>query len=127
MTPADTALAFIAAINAGDTDALRALMTEDHTFTDALGHSFSGAQTMLAGWKHFFHAYPGYRITIDHTFADANHVALFGKAEGGWRVKDAVLAQRWSVPAAWLAEVRTSKIRRWTVFCDTGWASPPKP
>jgi hypothetical protein len=50
-----------------------------------------------------------------------------GAAEGGWRVNDSVHSKRWSVPAAWLAEVRASKIRRWTVFCDTGWASPPKP
>jgi ketosteroid isomerase-like protein len=86
MTPLETALAFIAAINAADTTALRALMTDDHTFTDALAHSFSGAEAMLSGWKHFFHAYPGYRI----------------------------------------AEVQSNKIRRWTVFSDTGWATPPK-
>jgi limonene-1,2-epoxide hydrolase len=127
MTPLETALAFIAAINAADTTALRTLMTEDHTFTDALGHSFSGAEAMFSGWQHFFHTYPGYRITIDHTFADSSHVALFGKAEGGWRVNDTILPQRWSVPAAWLAEVQSSKIRHWTVFCDTAWASPPKP
>ena len=126
MTPLETTLAFITAINAADTTALRALMTDDHAFTDALGHSFSGAEAMLSGWKHFFHAYPGYRITIDHTFADEDHVALFGNASGGWRVNDAVLPRRWAVPAAWLAEVQSNKIRRWTVFSDTGWATPPK-
>jgi ketosteroid isomerase-like protein len=125
MTPLDTAHAFLAAINAADTTAMRALMTDDHTFT--LGHSFSGAETMLSGWQHFFHVYPGYRITIDRTFADADRVALFGKAEGGWRVNDVVIPQRRSVPAAWRAEVHSGKVRRWTVFCDTAWATPPKP
>jgi len=126
MTPLETALAFVAAINNAGPAALRALMTEDHTFTDALAHSFSGAETMHTGWQHFFHAYPNYRITLTQTFADGNKVALFGSAEGGWRVDDKILPQKWSVPAAWLAEIRSGKVRRWTVFCDTGWATPPK-
>jgi len=126
MTLLETALAFIAAINNADPAALRALMTDDHTFTDALAHSFSGAETMLSGWEHFFHAYPNYRITLTQTFTGGNKVALFGKAEGGWRVDDKILPQKWSVPAAWFAEIRSEKIRNWTVFCDTGWATPPK-
>jgi len=126
MTPLETALAFVAAINTADPAALRALMTDDHTFTDALSQSFSGAEAMHTGWQHFFHAYPNYRITLTQTFADGNKVALFGKAEGGWRVDDKILPQKWSVPAAWLAEIHSSKVRRWTVFCDTGWATPPK-
>ena len=133
MTPLETGLAFISAINAADLTSLHALMTGDHTFTDALGHSFSGAEAMLSGaeamlsgWQHFFHAYPNYRITGDHTFADSNSVAIFGKAEGCWRVDDKVLPQTWSASAAWLAEISSGKLRRWTVFCDTAWATPPK-
>jgi len=126
MTPLETALAFVAAINNVDPAALRSLMTQDHTFTDALAHSFSGAETMHTGWQHFFHAYPGYRITLTQTFADGNRIALFGKAEGGWRVDDKIIPQKWFAPAAWLAEIRSGKVRRWTVFCDTGWATPPK-
>lgn len=125
-SPIDVVLAFIAAINAGDPNALRSLMTEDHTFTDALGNSFSGAEKMFSGWQHFFHAYPNYRINIKQTFADGNKVALFGDAEGGWRVNNQVLPQRWKVSAAWLAQVEAGKIRQWSVFCDTGWATPPK-
>jgi SnoaL-like domain len=124
--PLDTALAFVAAINNADLTTLRVLMTGDHTFTDALAHSFSGAETMLSGWQHYFHAYPNYRITITQTFADENKVVLIGKAEGGWRVGETVLQQTWSVPAAWLAEISDGKVRHWTVFCDTGWATPPK-
>lgn len=122
----DVALAFIAAINAGDANALRGLMTGDHTFTDALGNSISGAEKMFSGWQYFFHAYPDYRITIKQSFGDGNKAALFGNAEGGWRINNKVLPQRWKVAAAWLAEVETGKIRRWSAFCDTGWATPPK-
>jgi hypothetical protein len=80
---------------------------------------------MVSGWQHFFHAYPNYRITIEHSFAEESQVALFGIAEGGWRVNDTVLPQPWKVRAAWLAEINAGKIKRWNVFCDTGWAKPP--
>jgi ketosteroid isomerase-like protein len=120
-----TALAFVAAINATDLDALRTLMTDDHTFIDARGNRFSGAETMISGWQYFFHAYPDYRIDIQQTFQGANHVALFGHASGKWRIDDRVLPQSWKVSAAWLAEITTGRVRIWSVFCDTSWATPP--
>jgi uncharacterized protein (TIGR02246 family) len=123
---ANVVRAFVAAINAGDPHALRALMTEDHTFTDALGNRLSGADNMLSGWRHFFHAYPDYRICIQRSFAEGNWVALFGEATGRWRVKDQVLSQMWKVAAAWLAEVETGRIKNWSVFCDTNWVNPPQ-
>jgi len=124
--PLDIALAFVAAINNADLTKIRSLMTPDHAFTDAQSHTFAGAETMLSGWQHYFHTYPNYRITITQTFSDGNKVALFGKAEGGWRVGETVLPQTWSVPAAWLAEIINNKVRHWIVFCDTSWATPPK-
>jgi hypothetical protein len=125
-TPSETtALAFVAAINAADLDALRTLMTQDHTFTDARGNRFSGAETMISGWQHFLHAYPDYSIDIQQTFQSASHVALFGQASGKWRVDDHVLPQSWNVSAAWLAEIASGKVRAWSVFCDTSWATPP--
>jgi ketosteroid isomerase-like protein len=124
-SPEDIARAFVATINAEDPSALRALMTDDHTFTDARGNSFSGADKMRLGWQHFFHAYPAYRIDIEHSFAAGDRVALFGKAAGGWRVNDVILPQRWTVSAAWLAEVEKEKVKHWTVFCDTTWVNPP--
>ena len=96
--PEDIARAFVSAINAEDPRALRTLMTDDHTFTDAHGHSFT----------------------------QEDRVALFGRAAGSWRVNDIVLPQRWNVSAAWLAEVEKEKIKHWTVFCDTSWANPPR-
>ena len=125
-TPSETvALAFVAAINAADLDALRILMTDDHTFTDARGNRFTGAETMISGWQHFLHAYPNYRIDIQQTFQSVDKVALFGRASGKWRGDDRILPQSWSVSAAWLAEIAGGKVRTWSVFCDTSWASPP--
>jgi hypothetical protein len=124
-TPEKVALAFVDAINTCDLVSLRALMTEGHTFTDAKGSSFSGADKMIGGWKYFYNAFPDYRIEVQQTFAEANRVALFGHAEGGWRVNGVVLAQRWRVAAAWLAQVDAGRIAHWSVFCDTAWANPP--
>jgi len=123
--PDKIALAFVDAINSGDLLALRALMTDSHTFTDARGASFSGAEMMIRGWEHFHQAFPNYRITIDHIFVETNRVALIGYAEGGWRVNGVILPQHWHVSAAWLAEVVSRRIDHWTVFCDTAWTTPP--
>ena len=125
-SPEDIARAFVAAINSEDLSALCALMMADHTFTDAHGNTFSGAEKMRNGWQHFFHAYPNYRIDIEQSVAEGDSVALFGKATGGWRVNEVILPQKWTVPAAWLAEVEKEKIKRWTVCCDTSWVNPPR-
>ncbi|HTV81154.1 MAG TPA: nuclear transport factor 2 family protein [Acidobacteriaceae bacterium] len=123
--PMSVAVAFVEAINAADLTALRRLMTNDHTFTDALGNSFSGADPIIAGWQHFLRAYPDYHIQIHHVFSDSIYAALFGRAEGKWRVGENVLPGSWSVAAAWLAEVEEGRVKKWRVFCDTSWASPP--
>lgn len=124
-SPLDVVTAFVNAINQEDLTAMRAAMTDDHTFTDALGRSFSGAEEMIAGWKHFFNAYPGYSIYFDAAFVDDSRVGLFGKASGMWKVGDPLRPETWSVPAAWLAEVEAGKVKRWSVYCDTGWATSP--
>lgn len=123
-SPLDVVSAFVSAINKEDLAAMRAAMTDDHTFTDALGRSFSGAEPMIAGWKQFFDAYPGYSIHFDAAFAEEFRVALFGKASGMWKVEDPVRSESWSVPAAWLAELEDGKVKKWSVFCDTHWATP---
>jgi ketosteroid isomerase-like protein len=124
-TPHDVAQAFVAAINAEDLSAMRALMAENHTFTDSLGNSFSGAEKMLSGWQQFWSAYPNYRIRITASLSEGHHVALFGEASGTWRVDGKVISQHWKTPAAWFAEIEDGRISRWTVYCDTGWARPP--
>jgi ketosteroid isomerase-like protein len=80
---------------------------------------------MLQGWRYYFAAYPFYRISVAHIVAQGAAVGLFGEASGGWRVDGKVLEKRWTVRAAWLAEIEDGKVSRWSVFCDTGWAKPP--
>lgn len=123
----DVVGAFVKAINQGNLEAMRAVMTEDHTFTDAQGTSVSGAEKVISGWWYFFEAYPKYWIRVDAAFADGAQVALFGEGGGQWRVEGQVGAESWSVPAAWLAEVDGGKVKKWNVYCDTSWAKPPAP
>jgi SnoaL-like domain len=121
----DTARAYVQAINARNMAAIRALLTPNHTFTDALGARLIGDRTMLMGWQHFFDLFPEYWIRVDTALADGAHVALFGEAGGRWKVEDRVLPRTWKVRAAWLAEVEGGKVKAWSVYCDTGWARPP--
>lgn len=125
MSSEDVAAAFVVAINAEDIEALGALMAEDHVFTDSLGRSFAGRAQMMQGWRYFFAAYPFYRIDVEQLLSRGTTVALFGAASGGWRMDGEVLDKRWTVRAAWLAEIQDGKVSRWSVFCDTGWAMPP--
>jgi ketosteroid isomerase-like protein len=123
----EVARAFVAAINAGDLDALRALMTDDHVFTDAKGNSFRGADHMILGWKLYFNAYPNYAIVVDRVMSQAGFVALFGGASGGWRLDGTVVKEQWKVSAAWLAQIVDGRVRHWTVYCDTSWVQRPDP
>jgi uncharacterized protein (TIGR02246 family) len=125
MSSEEIALAFVDAVNAEDADGLGALMAEDYVFTDSLGNFFAGREKMMQGWRYFFAGYPGYRIAAEQVLSRGTTVALFGEASGGWRVDGKVLVKRWAVRAGWLAEIQDGKVRRWSVFCDTGWAVPP--
>ena len=49
MSPKETILAFLEAINAHDVDSLAELMTDDHTFVDPYGNEVAGREPMLAG------------------------------------------------------------------------------
>jgi hypothetical protein len=36
-----------------------------------------------------------------------------------------VIPGSWKVQTAFLAETEKERIRRWSIFCDTAWATPP--
>jgi ketosteroid isomerase-like protein len=116
---------FVAAINARDISAMRSLMTEDHTFIDARGTRYYGADLNIDNWKNFFVAFPQYWISITSSFAYNDRVGLFGEAGGKWRVDGTVIPGSWKVTAGWLAEIENGKVSRWEIFCDTAWATPP--
>ena len=119
MTARQTVEAFIEKINAQDTDGLSELMSEDHSFIDALDYKVTGREAMRKGWIGYFSMVPDYWIEPETILARGSTVAVFGRA-GGTYVHDGILKpeNRWEVPAAWLAIARRGKIVEWRVYTD---------
>lgn len=111
--------ALVKAINMQDLDTIGALLHPEHRFIDAEGAVFAGRETMLQGWAAYFNWFPEYTIAVELRLAQDRHVALFGSASGTC-VDDAFRQSpvAWSVPAAWLAEVRDGLVYEWRVYCD---------
>jgi ketosteroid isomerase-like protein len=111
--------AFVAKINARDPEGLAELMSEDHTFIDALAYKVTGREAMRRGWIGYFSMVPDYWIECETIMVKGSIVAAFGRA-GGTYVHDGILKpeNRWEVPAAWLAEVSDGKVVEWRVYAD---------
>ena len=58
-------MAFVAAINAHDLEALADLMSDDHTFVDAFGETWQGRAHMRRAWKGYLEWFPDYTIAVD--------------------------------------------------------------
>lgn len=111
---------YMAAINSHDVEAVLALMTDDHRFTDAAGGSLSGRDPLRAAWQGYFAWFPNYEITAEEVFSRGGTVAVFGRAGGTFAPGVGSVADNtWLLPAAWLADVRGDRIAHWRVFCDT--------
>src|ERR1700680_3453809 len=66
--PLEVAMDFIKRINAGNVDAICALMTDGHIFQDALGARFIGKEKMRQGARAYVKAVPQYKIQADDFF-----------------------------------------------------------
>ena len=71
------AFEFVKRINAGDSDELMALMTEDYKFIDRSGNISRGRQR----WDYFL-SYPEYRIHVEHVLTGGNAIAIVGRTTG---------------------------------------------
>jgi uncharacterized protein (TIGR02246 family) len=119
MSPVETVLAFLNAINQDDPDKVAALMTEDHVFIDALGNSVRGREKMRTGWRAYFTMCPDYRVSHEDIFHNGNTVAMFGSAGGTISVNGQLMPEnKWQTPAAWRVVVRGGLIQEWRVYTD---------
>jgi uncharacterized protein (TIGR02246 family) len=110
---------FIDRINAHDVEGLCALMTEDHRFTDGSGQFFEGRDALRAGWTAYLAMVPDYRIEIEDTFIQEDHVALFGYASGTYAPDGNLVPENhWRIPAAWHAVTRDDFVARWSLYAD---------
>jgi predicted ester cyclase len=115
----DIVRAFIAAINRRDVDEIGKLMAEDHQFIDSAGTAVSGRAKMTVGWRAYFAMFPDYEIHIESVMADAERVAVFGRACGTYNGKRGLVPEnRIEMPAAWKAVVLNREIKVWQVYAD---------
>jgi len=119
MEPSETARVFVSKINAHDVDGLGSLMTDEHTFVDALDNRAVGRSTMQAGWRAYFSMVPDYWIKVETVLQEGCTVALFGQAGGSYSASGGDSPKEgWQIPAAWLAEVKGDRVAVWRVYAD---------
>ena len=110
------AVAFVAAVNRGDVDALDALMTDDHRqliFDEAPVH---GRATNLDGWRSYLASYRDYVIYPERLTEDDNVVAILGHTTGshlGLPDEDEA-----AEPLIWLATVHDGQVAEWRLLPD---------
>ncbi|HEV7761752.1 MAG TPA: nuclear transport factor 2 family protein [Acidimicrobiales bacterium] len=101
-------VAFNAAINRRDIEALGALMAEEHRFVDVEGHRVEGKAACVEAWRGFFASFPDYRNVFDDVRGDgAGSVEIRGRSECSDPALDG--------PARWHAEVRDGLVVLWQV------------
>jgi len=119
VSPIELTLQFMDAINRHDSDALAALMSDDHVFIDSLGNRVQGREKMKSGWQSYFAFCPDYWVTHESIFGDGNSVAVFGAAGGTIAANGKLTPEnKWCTPAAWLAILENGLVKEWRVYAD---------
>lgn len=119
MDTRQTVEAFVAAINAGNAEAIGALMSEDHIFIDSLGNARTGRAQMVEDWRAYLALFPDYRMTVQRMLTHKGEALLYGRAAGTLhRDGKAVVSGEWEIPAAWRAAVEDAHVTVWQVFAD---------
>jgi ketosteroid isomerase-like protein len=128
----DVAMEFVQAINRQDVEGMIALMTAEHHFTDSLGNSARGSESMRHAWSLYFQMVPDYSLSIEETYAQDSAVVMLGTARGtyshafetvfatGMPTPDGTskYAKRWQTPAAVRARIEDGKVAEWRVYAD---------
>lgn len=116
----DIIIEFVKNINNHSAEGLAGLMTDDHTFVDAIGTSMTGKEEMKNAWQIYFEWFPDYVINVSDIISGSNSIAMFGYASGTYKgIKNETNSYYWRLPAAWKIIVENEKIKLWQVFCDT--------
>ncbi len=125
---------FVAAINRQDVNALAELMTPDHRFTDSLGNTVRGRESMREGWKLYFQMVPDYQLKIEETYVNELAVVMLGIAGGTYShgfesvratgmpivLPDGTskVLNKWQTPAAVRARIEDGLVAEWRVYAD---------
>jgi ketosteroid isomerase-like protein len=109
-SPKSVALKFVEIINAGDSEALMRLQTDDFTLIDMAGDVTRGRD----GWPSYFASFPEYKIHVQQVLTSGNGVAIIGKTTGSHvppevEEKETVL---------WTAEIQDGLVAEWRIYSD---------
>ena len=110
---------FVKAINDHDVNEIVNLMSEDHTFIDAMDNKSVGKKGMKEGWKGYFELFPDYQIKISDIIENGSVIGLFGYVSGTYKnLTNKLNSNFWRTPASLKAMVENKKIKHWQVYCD---------
>jgi len=110
---------FVKSINDHDVNEIVNLMSEDHTFIDAMDNKSVGKNGMKEGWKGYFELFTDYQIEISDIIENGSVIGLFGYASGTYKnLTNKLNSNFWRTPASWKAIVENKKIKHWQVYCD---------
>jgi ketosteroid isomerase-like protein len=125
---------FVQAINRQDVSTLLDLMTPDHRFTDSLGNTVRGRDSMRENWTLYFQMVPDYQFTLEETYEIESRAVMLGSAGGTYsHAFESIRAtgmpvtlpdgtskfeNRWQTPAAVRARIEDGKVAEWRIYAD---------
>ena len=106
-----TVRAFNDAITRADIERLSGLIAPEHRFIDPAGQIVDGREAVVAAWRGFFRAFPGYRNVFEEFRVSGSDAVM-----RGYSVSE---DSRLDGPALWRAEVMDHHLTLWAVHEDT--------
>ena len=117
LPPLACVLSFIDAVNMGDLDRLRSLMSDDHRLVVLAEEPLVGRAANTDAWHGYFSSFPNYVIEPRFLVADGPRVAVLGTTTGSHLGLADDEERRLGV--IWLAEVDGGRLSSWHILDDT--------
>lgn len=115
----ETALAFVAAINAHDVPHILTLAGPRHRFIDSLGNVLSDPRGLEEGWKEYFRMVPDYHLAVLQILTDGDTVVFLVTASGTYSADGRMdRKNQWQTPSALRARVESGHVAEWQVYAD---------
>jgi ketosteroid isomerase-like protein len=119
MTPYETSMAFVNAINSKDVELLTNLMTDEHKFIDGDGSEYDGKEQMKAGWTEHLELIPDLTLSISEHYEENDTVVLLGWSSGTIIQKGELKQENsWRVPCAWRVVIELGKVAVWQLYAN---------
>jgi len=110
---------FVKAINDHDVNEIVNLMSDDHTFIDAMDNKSVGKKGMKESWAGYYELFPDYLIEISDITENETVIGLFGNVNATYKnLTNELNSNFWRIPASWKAIVENNKVKHWQVYCD---------